>query len=69
MKKGLGSSAKKYQLKSLGNFANWPILSISKDQVFTNNFLENVLSVILQIFVNLEVFECNTTSDWLNRTV
>ena len=27
------------------------------------------LSLVLQIFLRLETFECNTTSDWLNHTV
>ena len=30
---------------------------------------KNVLCLILQIFLYLEVFECNTTSEWLNRMV
>ena len=36
--------------------------------VFTNHF-KNFLCLVLQIFLNLEAFECNTTSDWLNHTV
>ena len=31
--------------------------------------LQNVLCLIFQIFLDLEAFECNTTSDWLKRTV
>ena len=30
--------------------------------------LQNVLSLILQIFLFLTAFDCNTTSDWLNRS-
>ena len=30
---------------------------------------EEVLSLLLQICLNLEAFESNTTSDWLNRRV
>ena len=29
--------------------------------------LKNILCLVLQIFLCLEAFECNTTSDWLNR--
>ena len=36
---------------------------------YSPTILENCLSLVLQIFLYLEVFECNTTSDWLNRTV
>ena len=31
-------------------------------------FLQNVPSLVLQIFLYLEAFECNTNSNWLNRT-
>ena len=31
------------------------------------SILENILSLVLQSFVSLTAFECNTTSDWLNR--
>ena len=31
--------------------------------------LENVLCLILQIFLYLEAYECTTTSEWLNLTV
>ena len=31
--------------------------------------LKNVLSIILQIFLYLAAFECNTTFDWLNHVV
>ena len=36
---------------------------------YSATILKNVLHVILQIFLYLETFECNTTSDWLNQTV
>ena len=29
--------------------------------------LENILCLVLQIFLDLAVFECNTTFDWLNH--
>ena len=31
--------------------------------------LENILGLVLQIFLYLEAFECSKTSDWLNHTV
>ena len=31
--------------------------------------LHTILSLVLQIFLYLTVFECNTTFDWLNRMV
>ena len=34
----------------------------------TTAILKNDLSLVLQIFVYLEGFECNTTSDWLNHS-
>ena len=30
---------------------------------------KNIRSLVLQIFLYLEAFECNTTSDWLNLMV
>ena len=30
--------------------------------------LQNVLSLVLQIFLHIAAFEYNTTSDWLNRS-
>ena len=36
---------------------------------YSPTILENILSLILQNFLYLEASECNTTSDWLNRTV
>ena len=36
---------------------------------YSPTILENGLNLILQYFPYLETFECNTTSDWLNRTV
>ena len=40
-----------------------------RQQLNQPTILQNVLSLVLQIFLNLEAFECNTTSDWLNHTV
>ena len=36
---------------------------------YSPTILEKVLRLILQIFLYLDAFECNTTSDWLNRMV
>ena len=36
---------------------------------YSPTILKNILCLILQIFLVLEAFECNTTSDWLNHTV
>ena len=36
---------------------------------YSPTLLQNVLSLVLQIFLFLAAFECNTTSDWLNHTV
>ena len=36
---------------------------------FSPIILQNVLSLVLHIFLYLEAFEYNTTSDWLNHTV
>ena len=34
----------------------------------SESILENILSLILQIFRFLEAFECNTTSDWKSES-
>ena len=36
---------------------------------YSLTILWKVLCLILQIFLSSEAFECNTTSDWLNRTL
>ena len=36
---------------------------------YSPTILKNVLSLVLPFFLYLVVFECNTTSDWLNHTV
>ena len=36
---------------------------------YSPTIFKNVLSLILQTFLYLDAFECNTTSDWLNRMV
>ena len=36
---------------------------------YSPTILKNVLSLVLQIFLFLHAFECNTTSDWLNHMV
>ena len=36
---------------------------------YSPTILKKVLSLFVQIFLQLEAFECNTTSDWLNNTV
>ena len=36
---------------------------------YSPTILENILGLVLEIFLNLEAFECYTTSDWLNHTV
>ena len=44
--------------------------SIDQDQrLYSPTILKTVLCHILQIFLFLEAFDCNTTSDWLNRKV
>ena len=35
----------------------------------SQTILQSILSLVLQTFLYLAAFECNTTSDWLNRTV
>ena len=46
------------------------LLLLKKDQgPYSPTILQNILSLVLKIFLYLEAFECNTTSDWLNRTV
>ena len=37
--------------------------------LYSLTFLQNILSLVLQISLHLEAFECNTTSDWLNHMV
>ena len=34
---------------------------------YSPTILENVLSLVLQILLYLEAFECNTTSEWPNQ--
>ena len=34
---------------------------------YSPTIFKNVLCLVLQIFLYLAVFECNTTSDWLNH--
>ena len=36
---------------------------------YSPTILENILSLVFQNFLQLAAFECNTTSDWLNRIV
>ena len=36
---------------------------------YSPNILRKVVSLVLQMFLHLEAYECNTTSDWLNRKV
>ena len=36
---------------------------------YSQPILKNVLSLVLQSFLYLEAFDCNTTSGWLNHTV
>ena len=44
--------------------------SVDQDQSpYPPNILKYSLSLVLQIFLYLEAFECNTTSDWLNHTI
>ena len=35
---------------------------------YSPTILENIIFLVLQIFLYLAGFECNTTSDWLNHT-
>ena len=37
--------------------------------LYSPTILENILSLVLQIFLYSEAFECNTTSDWVNHKV
>ena len=39
------------------------------NQDLSPTILKKVLSLVLQIFLYLQAFECNTTSDWLNGMV
>ena len=36
---------------------------------YSSTIFQNVISPVLQIFLQLAAFECNTTSDWQNHTV
>ena len=46
------------------------VLQTHKNQgPYSPTILQNILSLGLQIFPYLAAFECNTTSDWLNRMV
>ena len=42
------------------------ILYLSNKGLYSPTIPENILC-LLQIFLHLEAFECNTTSDWLNH--
>ena len=35
--------------------------------LYSLTILKSILSLVLQIFLHLEAFKCNTTSDWLNH--
>ena len=51
--------------KNLTTFAD----NMDKEQgPYLPTILENVLCPVLQIFLYLAAFECNTTSDWLTHT-
>ena len=53
--------------------AVWSLIQIVLDKKdpgpISPSILEKIVSLVLQIFFYLEEFECNTTSNWLNRTV
>ena len=53
--------------KSIRLFHPIKCLVTESRSVFT--ILKNILSLVFQIFLYLETFECNTISDWLNHTV
>ena len=56
-------------LEALGNVRFENIFETENvGSVFTNHSVERSLSYSLD-FCNLEAFECNTTSDWLDRTL
>ena len=42
-------------------------LHIEDQGSYSPTILQNILCLSLHIFVYLEAFECNTTSDWLNH--
>ena len=42
---------------------------VCKQGSYSPTILKNVLCLILQIFLYLAAFACNTTSDWLNHMV
>ena len=44
-------------------------LSLSLQCPYSTTVLNNILSIVLQIFLYLAVFECNTISNWLNHIV
>ena len=43
-------------------------LEIAQDP-YSTIILENILSLVLQILLYLEAFQCYTISEWLNHTV
>ena len=42
---------------------------INSPGLYSPTVVENVLSICLRVFLYLEDFKSNTTSDWLNHTV
>ena len=56
--------------KSIKNQPSW-LLSLAAlvQGSYLPTILKNVLCLVLQIFLYLAAFECDTTSDWLNYTV
>ena len=44
-------------------------LNNGQQSPYSLTILENIPSLVLRIFLYLEAFECNTTSDWLNHMV
>ena len=45
------------------------VADINNQGPYSPTILKNILCLVLQIFLYLAAFECNTTSDWLNHTV
>ena len=45
------------------------VLPLGRQGPYSPTTLKKVLSLVLQIFVSIETFECYATSDWLKHSV
>ena len=59
-------------MKTIQCEMNYPeklIICVQEQGPYWPTILENIPSLVLHTFLYLEAFECNTTSDWLNRII